>query len=188
MICSLLVLLLALFISRMCCAETRPGLEMFSLDKLAEYNSLVDCFTTIKSDFSACNREAQERGEFALKYIDENSDFGVMLKCCGTWMVRDCWVNAAKDRCHDASVQQLHTLPVKFMPALEKVCERYQPGTVYCYVPHIIVISLFVFVLLIIITAVVAAFIFFRRRYTALRKVDVESEHSNNNEDKFDEV
>lgn len=53
---------------------------MFSLDKLVEYNQLVDCFTEIKDDFSACNREAHKRGSFVLQFVDESSSFGTLLK------------------------------------------------------------------------------------------------------------
>lgn len=54
--------------------------EMFSLDKLVEYNTLIDCFTNIKDDFSACNREAHKRGAFVMKYVDESSWLGTLLK------------------------------------------------------------------------------------------------------------
>ena len=54
--------------------------EMFSLDKLVEYNTLIDCFTSIKDDFSTCNRDAHKRGAFVMKYVDETSSLGTLLK------------------------------------------------------------------------------------------------------------
>jgi hypothetical protein len=178
--------LLMTIISLANCEEPLQGIEMFSLGKLVEYNSLIECFTTIKEDFSACNREAHHRGEVVLKYVDENSDFGVLLKCCGTWLVRDCWVDAAKDKCKEGSIKQLYNLPAKFMPAISQMCKDYQPGSFYCYVPHIIGISLFVFAVLIIGAAIAIVIIIYRRRIR-MKRVEVESEHSNNNEDKLKE-
>lgn len=176
-----------LLIDQSLSTEPRPGLEMLSLDKFAEYNSLVDCFTTIKEEFSACNQEALERGEIVLKYIDEHSELGTLLKCCGTWIVRDCWVASAKDRCQQAAVDQLHTLPVKFAPALQDACSDYQPGSAYCFLPFLIVGFVIVLLILIIIT-IAAGGVYYYKRYQRLKqhiRVDTEStdinNHSNNN-------
>ena len=73
------------------------------------------------------------------------------------------------------------------MPAITSVCKDYQPGTFYCYVPHIIGISLFVFAVLIIGGAIAIGIIFYRRRLR-IKRIEVESQHSNNNEQKLNDV
>jgi len=159
----------------------KEGLEAFSLDKIAEYNSLVDCFSAIKTEFTECNKEALRQGELVLRYIDEGSEFGTLLKCCGTWVVRDCWVKSAQEKCAVESVQQLHTLPVKFMPALKQVCVDYQPGSFYCAVPYIIGGVLVCGFILLLILGSLAAVYYYRRRKLMKGRIEVESDHSNSN-------
>ena len=96
--------------------------------------------------------------------------------------MRDCWVDAAQGRCADATKDQLHNLPTKFMPAIGMMCKDYQPGSFYCYLPHLLVITVLLVALLLIGAAIALTVVIYRRRMR-LKRVEVESEHSNNNED-----
>ena len=157
--------------------------SMLSLKNLGEYNQLIDCVAKIKDSFTHCNEEAQRKGEAVLKYVNEKSELGTLLKCCGIWLVRDCWVNAAKGKCTDEQAHQLQNMPSKMMPGLERICEKHPAGSNSCYTPHIIFGAIMLSVLLlVIILLVVIIFVgrhIYRRRQgsTKLESGVVDDEH-----------
>lgn len=142
--------------------------SMFSLNRLSEYNQLIDCISKIRPEFTRCNIDAQRKGEKVLKYVDESWELGIILKCCGVWLVRDCWVEAAASKnCSPAQVDQLRNMPSKFMPGLKDVCHKYPPGSSACNTPYIIAgAMLFSFLVLLVLFVVIATIIYrsIRRR------------------------
>lgn len=141
--------------------------SMLSPKNLGEYNRLIDCVAKIKGQFTRCNEEAQRKGEAVLKWVDEKSEMGTLLKCCGIWLVRDCWVRAAQQECTDDQVTQLRNMPTKMIPAIQSLCAKYQPGSSSCYTPHLILgaVALGALLLLLIIVVVIVMVVrHFRRR------------------------
>lgn len=143
--------------------------SMLSLKNLGEYNQLIDCVAKIKVSFTTCNQEAQRKGEAVLRYVDEKSEMGTLLKCCGIWLVRDCWVKAAGNECTAEQVKQLQNMPSKMMPGLEGLCQKYPAGSPSCYTPHLIVGaillgSLILIIILLVIVVLVGRYIYRRRQ------------------------
>ena len=134
--------------------------SIFSLNNLRDYSQLIDCVAKIKDAFIDCNDEAQRKGEKVLKYVDEKTELARLLKCCGVWLVRDCWVKAAEGQCTREQVDQLYNMPSKMMPGLDGVCQKYPAGSTSCYTPHIVFGAVvFSALLLLIILIIVAIFI-----------------------------
>lgn len=143
--------------------------SMLSPSNLGDYNRLIDCVSKIKGQFTSCNEEAQRKGEAVLKWVDEKSEMGTLLKCCGIWLVRDCWVRAAQKECTDEQVVQLKNMPTKMIPAIQSLCAKYQPGSSGCYTPHLIVgavalAALLLLLIIVIIVIVVGRHLYRRRR------------------------
>lgn len=156
------------------------AMSAFSLEMLGDMNELVSCWGKTSAAVIECNSRAQAQGETVLKLIDENSEFGRLLKCCGAWLVRDCWADAARHaNCTDAQVQIILTSPGKFIPQLSSYCESYPSGSLRCYTPHLVVGSiLFSIIFFLIIIAIVVIFLLYRRRQRKREKTDRESNYS----------
>lgn len=151
-------------------SQQQPDVKkMFSLQNLGEYNQLIDCVSNIRYAFIHCNEEAQSKGEKVLKYVDEKSELGTLLKCCGVWIVRDCWLRAAATNCTAEQAEQLRNMPSKMMPGLGAMCEKYPPGSSSCYTPHLILGGIMFSILIVLILLFVVAFIFGRRWYAKHR-------------------
>lgn len=143
--------------------------SMLSLSNLGEYNQLIDCITKIRASFTHCNEEAQRKGEAVLKYVNEKSELATLLKCCGIWLVRDCWVKAAAQNCTAEQVDKLQNMPSKMMPGLEGLCHKYPAGSSSCYTPHI-VFGAIVFSAILLLILIVVLFIFVARHIYRRRK------------------
>lgn len=171
---------IVLIISALADAEdsrSQPGVEdphtpdlskMFSLDRLSEYNQLIDCISKIRPEFTRCNLEAKRKGEKVLKFINEKWELATLIKCCGVWLVRDCWLEAATEQCSDAQVDQLRNMPSKFMPGLEDVCHKYPSGSFACHTPYIlggVLVTILVLLFITLIVAIVLTVRFFLRRH-----------------------
>ncbi|KAJ6219332.1 hypothetical protein RDWZM_005144 [Blomia tropicalis] len=70
------------------------------------------------------------------KLIRENSTFGGIIKCCGVWLARDCWLHYANERCLHEHIGDVHRLPFKLLPKLDKWCTIYHDQTFVCRLPH----------------------------------------------------
>src|SRR6218665_119010 len=98
---------------------------IFSLKTLTEYTPLVKCITKIHEPFLECNRIAQAQGDIVMKVINENSEVGKLLKCCGIWTVRDCWLEAARQNCTEEETVVMQNIPTKIIPNLGTYCKEY---------------------------------------------------------------
>lgn len=136
--------------------------NMLSLKNLGEYNQLIDCVAKIRVPFTECNEQAQQKGEMVLRWVDEKSQLGTLLKCCGIWLVRDCWLNSARDQCTPEQVEQLGNMPSKMMPGLDDLCRQYPPGSLACLTPQIVVISVLIGTVLLIIFSILIIFMICR--------------------------
>ena len=70
------------------------------------------------------------------KVINENSTIGGIIKCCGIWLARDCWLWHARQHCIDEHIADVYILPFKLLPKLDKWCHIYHDHTFICTLPH----------------------------------------------------
>lgn len=138
--------------------------ELFSFDKLAEYSSLASCFAQIHEEFAYCNEQAEKKGRPYLEGVDPASEWARRIKCCGAWKLRDCWVNAARQKCNPMQAEQVHNLPYKFMPQIEDVCVDYPPGSEKCAFPVWIIVLVVIVAFLLITCGIWCGMRLFRRR------------------------
>ena len=144
--------------------------KILSLDQLTEYNGLIDCMSKIRETFIECNEQAQKQGKTVLEYVDEDSEMGKLLKCCGIWMVRDCWVDAAKSKCSDEQVEMIINTPTKLMPQISDFCSKYPSDSWRCYTPHFIVGGILFSVVIFFLLFVTILVILYRKKQQRKRK------------------
>ncbi len=68
--------------------------------------------------------------------LHENSTLGGIIKCCGVWLARDCWIRQAEEHCIEAHVIDMYKLPFKLLPKLDQWCSVYHDQTFVCLLPH----------------------------------------------------
>jgi len=107
---------------------------------------------------------AAEKGKAYLEGVDPKSDWGIRVRCCGTWKIRDCWVAAAQDKCDQMQTEQVHNLPYTFIPNLERDCKDYPPGSSKCSFPVWLIVLIVVVVVTLLGVGVFFGVRFYRRR------------------------
>lgn len=70
------------------------------------------------------------------RVLHENSTLGGIIKCCGVWLARDCWIRHAEELCIEAHVIDMYKLPFKLLPKLDQWCAVYHDQTFVCLLPH----------------------------------------------------
>ena len=70
------------------------------------------------------------------EFIEENSTLGGIIKCCGVWMARDCWMSHARRTCMDSHLPVVDLLPYRLLPKLDRWCDVYHDRTFTCLLPY----------------------------------------------------
>jgi hypothetical protein len=161
----------------------------FGFHELDEYNDMIGCLSSFKEDFVQCNRNIKKLGQSAFNVFHENSTVGKMVKCCGIWMLRDCWKEKAIQKCPKDHILLIHKMPYKLLPMLHNWCNDYRDDSFACKLPYILPISLVVLIV-IIACAIISCVIFCSksRRTNAKYIVANNSDNKNNNDSTDTEV
>jgi len=159
--------------------------DIFNVDKIVEYNRLIGCFSSINLDFQACNNWAKDQADKYLETFEgvfgKSSEIVKMAKCCGVWVIRDCWVKAAKEKCPHATVELVNDMPTKFMPQIGTLCKDYTDGHINCKMPLFIGGGIILSLLLLVAIVTYLAIVIFRRRRK--EKTSQENLKADNNND-----
>ncbi|CAG2103184.1 unnamed protein product [Medioppia subpectinata] len=98
----------------------------FGLHELDDYNEMIRCLSAFKEDFIQCNHDIRRLAKTAYNVFPENSTLGKAFKCCGIWMVRDCWYKKAEESCPKNQLHLIHKMPHKLLPSLHEWCDDYR--------------------------------------------------------------
>lgn len=179
------------------CHLEQASINEFNLTELDLYNEMVSCLVDFKSDFVSCNKNSKQTGMCSqcirlgnvhihvpfkansfFQVINENSTVGGIIKCCGIWQVRDCWMKHATANCTD----YVEYLPFKLLPKLDRWCNVYHDRTLVCQASNHLV-PLVIVMAIILITIVSLACFLCRRQYKRVRLIKHASvDHANNND------
>ncbi|KAH9417860.1 hypothetical protein DERP_013120 [Dermatophagoides pteronyssinus] len=111
-------------------------IQLFNVDELNVYNTMVDCVTNWRQQFSQCNLEMSALANQIFTIIEEQSKFGEIIKCCGIWLVRDCWISHSEKYCSKNQSELIFHLPFRLVPYLNKWCTVYHDQTILCLIPR----------------------------------------------------
>ena len=108
---------------------------------------------------------------------------GGIIKCCGIWLARDCWLKYARETCIEERIADINKLPFRLLPKLDQWCNIYHDQSFVCLLPHYLPF-IFMFIAIIVTVVLVLAFMWKlkKKKKARARKNNVNTQSSTNNE------
>lgn len=126
-----LIKILLIFWIIHCSCEIKSGIK----EAKEHYVPYLTCMGKIHKEVKICNEEAKPKSFNYFQKLLLGSDYHNRVICCGTWMLRDCWVKAAKKKCTVKGVYEIHNSPFIHNPNLTLECQDYPQDLSRCKIP-----------------------------------------------------
>ncbi|KAH9522630.1 hypothetical protein DERF_006197 [Dermatophagoides farinae] len=165
-----------------------PTIRFYKVEELNIYNTLVDCVSNWREKFAKCNLEITALADNIFTVINEHSTVGEIIKCCGIWLVRDCWLSHSGHYCTKNQTEIIWQLPFKLVPYLHKWCNVYHDQTIMCLIPRYPYLATLIILTIMIVIFMFITIIFIyinrRRKFGTFQTIDKLNNHTVNNNNK----